>query len=514
MNWTEGYIAEIDYTVGYFPELNPLRTRFALTSRGVQSRDISRPTYLELGFGHGVPFAIHAAVCPGEFWGTDFNPGQAAGAQDLIAASGADAKAFDVSFTELAERSDLPEFDVIALHGIWSWVSPENRRVIVDIARRKLKPGGVFYVSYNVAPGWTPLVPVRDLLQIHAARAGNEGDGIVARLDAALDFAEKLAESGSLYFKQNPTAIERLKKMRDRNRKYVVHELSNAEWHPMPFAQLVEELGPGKLTFGATATLTEQFNGLHLSAEGQAIVAGIADLVLRETARDFLENAQFRRDYFLRGPRSLPSLVQTERMRKFRFVLGIDPKRFTFEIKGSLGTAKLQESIYAPVLDALGAEGARIKTLHEVEELVLPRGVSLAQAVQALTLMIAKNAVHLAQDDADIEWARPRAAALNLHLLDRARTNADINFLASPVSGSGIPVGRLDQLFLLARCQGKQSRAEWVEQSWQILSSQGQRVQKDGKRIEPEDENRVELGKIVEEFEAERLPVFLRLGLV
>lgn len=65
MNWTEGYIAEIDYTVGYFPELNPLRTRFALTSRGVQSRDISRPTYLELGFGHGVPFAIHAAVCPG-----------------------------------------------------------------------------------------------------------------------------------------------------------------------------------------------------------------------------------------------------------------------------------------------------------------------------------------------------------------------------------------------------------------------------------------------------------------
>jgi hypothetical protein len=33
-------------------------------------------------------------------------------------------------------------FDYIALHGVWSWVSPENRGHIVRFAARYLKPGG------------------------------------------------------------------------------------------------------------------------------------------------------------------------------------------------------------------------------------------------------------------------------------------------------------------------------------------------------------------------------------
>jgi SAM-dependent methyltransferase len=65
---------------------------------------------------------------------------------------------FDESFAEFASR-DLPEFDYIGLHGIWSWISDENRAVIVDFIRRKLKVGGVLYISYNTLPGWAPLPP-------------------------------------------------------------------------------------------------------------------------------------------------------------------------------------------------------------------------------------------------------------------------------------------------------------------------------------------------------------------
>jgi len=43
----------------------------------------------------------------------------------------------------------LPDFDYIGLHGIWSWISDENRQVIVDFIRKKLKVGGVLYISYN-----------------------------------------------------------------------------------------------------------------------------------------------------------------------------------------------------------------------------------------------------------------------------------------------------------------------------------------------------------------------------
>jgi hypothetical protein len=68
---------------------------------------------------------------------------------DLAAASGADIRVLDASFEELAQRDDLPMFDVIVLHGIWSWVSEVNRRVIVKIARQRLAIGGILYISYN-----------------------------------------------------------------------------------------------------------------------------------------------------------------------------------------------------------------------------------------------------------------------------------------------------------------------------------------------------------------------------
>lgn len=512
MSWTEGYVYEVDYTAGYFPELSALQTRWALASRGVRTRDLTRPSYLELGFGQGVSLAIHAAACPGSFWGTDFNPAQATTAEELVLASGSEARVLDASFAELAERDDVPQFDMVMLHGIWSWISPENRRVIVEIARKKLKPGGVFYVSYNVTPGWSPTVPLRHLLEVHSARAGTEAAGILNRLDAALDFAEKLGDAGSIYFKAHPRVFERLKKMKEKPRKYLAHELLNEEWHPMPFAQIVEELESAKLSHATNATLLEQLDGLHLSAEGQALVAGISDVVLRETVRDFLTNAQFRRDYFVRGPRKLPTLVQGELLRAFRVVLAVDPKAISLEVKGSLGTAKLQESIYAPVIEALAAEGARPKSLAELERTA--KGVSFGQLVQAVTVLLGKYNLYLVQEEADIERARPRTRALNRHLLDRARTSSDISFLASPVTGTGVAISRLDHLLLIARAEGKQTLTEWVDHAWQLLAVQNQRVMKEGKRLEPEDENKRELLLQAKDLEANRLPVFERLGVV
>ena len=70
----------------------------------------------------------------------------------------ASANLSDESFEEFCRRQDLPDFDFIGLHGIWSWVSDKNRQVIVDFIRRKLKVGGVVYVSYNTQPGWAPMI--------------------------------------------------------------------------------------------------------------------------------------------------------------------------------------------------------------------------------------------------------------------------------------------------------------------------------------------------------------------
>jgi hypothetical protein len=41
------------------------------------------------------------------------------------------------------------------MHGIFSWISP--KALVARIARR-LKPGGLLYVSYDCMPGWAAVV--------------------------------------------------------------------------------------------------------------------------------------------------------------------------------------------------------------------------------------------------------------------------------------------------------------------------------------------------------------------
>jgi SAM-dependent methyltransferase len=73
------------------------------------------------------------------------------------------------SFAQLAAGEvDLPPLDFITMHGVYSWITPENRRHIVDFMARYLKPGGIVYVSYNAMPGWSAATPLQRLVLEHA----------------------------------------------------------------------------------------------------------------------------------------------------------------------------------------------------------------------------------------------------------------------------------------------------------------------------------------------------------
>ena len=65
--------------------------------------------------------------------------------------------------------------------------------------------------------------------------------------------------------------------------------------------------------------------------------------------------------------------------------------------------------------------------------------------------------------------------------MDKCRASADIAYLASPVTGGGVPVNRFQQLFVMALQQGKKKPEDWAAFVAQILASQGQKIVKDGK---------------------------------
>ena len=201
-DWTQGYVADIGYTSGYYRELNPLRIPLLLLCAGVAPPEID--TACELGFGQGLSLNIHAAASEAQWYGTDFNPAQAAYALSLGVTSGSDARLFDDSFAEFCARPDLPDFAYIGLHGIWSWISDDNRRIIVDFVRRKLKVGGILYISYNTQPGWAAMMPMRRLLAEHISVMSARGGGWPSRIDAALDFAANLMAVDPIFARVNP----------------------------------------------------------------------------------------------------------------------------------------------------------------------------------------------------------------------------------------------------------------------------------------------------------------------
>ncbi|KFB67150.1 class I SAM-dependent methyltransferase [Candidatus Accumulibacter vicinus] len=509
-DWTAGYVADIGYTYGYYTELNPLRLRLPFLNAGVICPNVG--TACELGFGQGLSVGIHAAASLTKWYGTDFNPAQAGFAQEIASVSGANAHLFDQAFAEFCARPDLPDFDYIGLHGIWSWISDDNRAAIVDFLHRKLKVGGVLYISYNTQPGWAAMLPMRELLTDHADVLGSCGQGIVSRIDSALDFADRMLATHPAYARANPQVAERIKKMKGQNRNYLAHEYFNRDWHPMSFARMADWLAPAKLNFVCSAHYLDHVDSVNLADDQLAFLKEIPDSMFRETVRDFMCNTQFRRDYWVRGARQLDVFTRGQLLRAERVILLINRDAVELKVNGSRGEASLNDNVYNPILDLLSDHKAR--TLEQIERAVENKNIVFAQVLQAVMILIGKGDIALAQEESVVSRAKRFTDKLNLHLMNKCRGSNDLANLASPVTGGGLTVNRFQQLFLLARSLGKKTPEEWAQFVWQHLAILNQRITKEGVAIESVEDNMAELVRHATEFDRKNVPILKALQVV
>ena len=505
-DWTSGYVADIGYTYGYCRELNPQRVKLAFLNAGLVAPEFG--TACELGFGQGLSANIHAAASVRSWHGTDFNPAQADFARELTTVSGANAHLYDEAFDEFAKR-DLPEFDFIGLHGIWSWISDDNRAVIVDFIRKKLKVGGVLYISYNTLPGLGTFAPMRHLMTEHAEIIGADGMGIVSRINGALDFTEKLLATNPLFVRANPLVNEKITQIKSQNRHYLAHEYFNRDWHPMHFATMAKWLEPAKLTYACSAQYLDSVDAVNLTPEQQTFLKEIHDPMFKQTVRDFMVNQQFRKDYWIKGPRRLTPLEQSLILREQRFLMTAYRPDVTLKIKGSLGEATLPEKVYAPVLDLMADH--KIRYIAEIEQAVKNAGITFAQLIQTLLVLCGNGTFSAVQDEAITQKAKKQTEKLNTHLMLKARSSNDISALASPVTGGGVRVGRFQQLFLLALEKGEEKPEEWAGFVAQILAAQGQKIVKEGKPLETTEEHIAELTTQAHEFSVKQLPILKAL---
>jgi hypothetical protein len=267
------------------------------------------------------------------------------------------------------------------------------------------------------------------------------------------------------------------------------------------------DLDEAKLSFVCSANLADSLSVANLTPEQQTFLAGIGTLAEREKLRDFIVNKRFRRDIFVKGALLLSPADVHHRWDGARFALTIRREEISLRIKGVLGEATLKEEVYAPILDAL-AEGPR--TIRDLA--ADPRMASLSRPIlqQALTVLVGVGHVQPALDAAGQSDRAVSVRRFNAAVMNKARATRDLVYLASPVTGSGVEIARIPQLFLLAAQEGHDDPPAFA---WEQLSLAGHKVARDGKPLDTPEENLAELRELFDQFNRRRLPLLRSLGI-
>ena len=255
---------DILYTFGYHPELDPARMQAVLRRAGVEPPEVAAAC--ELGFGQGVSLAIHAVAGGAAWWGTDLSPAHAAHVRALVAGTEARLDAAEQAFAVFCARDDLPQFDFIGLHGVWSWVSAANRDRILELVACRLRPGGVVYVSYNALPGWAPMLPLREMMVAYAAALPADLPR-ADRIEAALHDAQMRVLRDPVLLETCPGIEAELRAIRHKGVAYLAHELFNRDWAPMHPEEVAATMRSAGLAFAAQADEAQPGSGVRFRRE-------------------------------------------------------------------------------------------------------------------------------------------------------------------------------------------------------------------------------------------------------
>lgn len=512
MTWNNGYISDLTYPVTFYAEQSPAHLGFACMLSGHEPVALDKPfTYFELGCGHGLTSNVMAATHPhARFFASDFNPAHIVSARELAEAAALENMTFlEESFEDLAagKVADLPQFDFITMYGVYSWVSTENRRHIVDFLKRYLKPGGIVFLNYNAMPGWSAASALQRLARLHADLHPN---GSAEQIDQARDFVERLRSTGARFFTANDSLAPYLEWFNDSDRNYRAHEYLNQDSGALYHADVVRELADAKLDFAGSAHLFMTFPELHLTPEQRRFLDTIEHGVLRETARDCILNPSLREDVFVRGARRLSPARLAAWMSRTGLALNRPYLPGTVKLETVGDDNDSMNRLYTSVLDALAKRPHRLSELAALPAFEGLHASSLLR-VAAMLITFDRVAPYFVQTAA-IDPAP--AHRLNMELARLSETSDEYKVLASPLLGSGTTAGLIQCLvYPFAAQLGKDLDVETITRYIaSVVEAQGAPLMRNGQLIEDAEERHEEIRNTVRAVLAMRLPIWQQHG--
>jgi SAM-dependent methyltransferase len=316
----DGYAADIPYLRDFKPMLAPAWLDHVALVAGVEPPARRNGfAWCDLGCGQGVTAAILAATHPsGIFHGIDAMPAHIAHARRLAAAAAIPNLQLHAVDFAAAVGLELPQFDYIAAHGVYTWIGSEAQCAMRRFIDRRLKPGGLVYLSYNAMPGWTRDLPFQGLLREFGRTLQGHNSG---RLAAAAELARTLAGAGVASLAASFIVKELQERPEDYPPAYLVHEFVPPAWQALYVTELRRDMAAIGLEPVGSATLSENFDWMVLDEAARQTLGAITDPDARELVRDYYLDQRFRCDVFARGNRQLGLGERTGRLHSSTFVL-------------------------------------------------------------------------------------------------------------------------------------------------------------------------------------------------
>ena len=512
MTPASGYVTDVSYIPGFYPNMAPVALRYVATLNRVVPPRGAGYRYLELGCGLGRALATLAAANPdGQFVGVDLNPDHTAAAErDIAAGELANARVITSDFGHLP--ADLGQFEFIALHGVFSWVSPQVRDEILAVAREHLAPGGLLLVSYNSMPGWAHLQPIRGILGQYAAL--RSGDSL-QRIRDALAYLVFIRDRHAKYFEDNPRAAAYVDALLKQDVRYLAHEYLNEHWTSFYFADVAGMFGGAGLTFVGSLPVFTNFWDLCVRPEFQELFRTTNNRLVTEAHKDFCANTAFRWDLYVKGPQAMATVA--DRLREaddIRFRVARPGTTLPHQANLGVVTSTVQGPLYQTLLDVLGDRSLRLsELLADARVKGMPQD-EIARAVDAGVAMglfdISTGPVRQASACGSGSLSVP--AAFNRSLLGRESLAGRPLALASGMTGTGHSVGDLDAAILHELVErGSEGLAERVDAR---LAASGRALQRDGKAVTDPGERLKVVEGACEAFRTHSLPQLERLGVV
>ena len=379
-----------------------------------------------------------------------------------------------------------------------------------------LKPGGLFYVSYNALPGWSAVEPLRRLMRDLAPSSRHAGS--LERAREGLAFAQRLSDSGTAYFAANPTAKSMLALMQKAGLPYVVHEYFHAHWHPMYFADLAREMTASGLGFLGQVPLHANLRELAIPPSLKKTAESVVtDRVALEGLKDFATNELFRSDVYVQGKATRSTAETRYYFEGTPFGTMAPAAQVKRDVRLPFYTLEYKGPIYDAILAQIAVHARTGMELALTPELVEVGQVRVGDCLLNLALGSQVVPMKPAREEA-ARRSRGHAVVVpdaynRLVLAEALREDGPLVF-ASPVTRGGVHVSLLEALCIHLVTEGGLDPSGYGDAVRAYARTRPMPLTFGDRKLKDADELARVMAREIDRFQGGSLPKLVELGIL